>query len=55
MEVIELEGLPIEAIVRIKQLTNILKKDKGVALRMIDELIDEINWDIAFSNSQDVF
>lgn len=53
MEVLELEGLPAEVIEKIRQLTDILKRDKGGALKMIDELIDEIKWDIAFSNSQD--
>ncbi|MBF0457835.1 MAG: hypothetical protein HQK99_08075 [Nitrospirae bacterium] len=53
MEVLELEGLPVEAIERMRQLADILKNDKGGALKMIDELIDEIQWDVAFSNSQD--
>ncbi|MBF0321010.1 MAG: hypothetical protein HQL01_14520 [Nitrospirae bacterium] len=53
MEVIELEGLSIEIIDRIRQLADILKNDKGGALKIIDELIDEIKWDMAFSNSQD--
>ncbi|MBF0459609.1 MAG: hypothetical protein HQK99_17110 [Nitrospirae bacterium] len=52
MEVFELDGLPIEAVQRIRQLADILKNDKGGALKMIDELIDEIKWDLAFNNSQ---
>ncbi|MEO5360465.1 MAG: hypothetical protein H7843_08445 [Nitrospirota bacterium] len=54
MAIIELEGLSMEAIERIRQLADILKNDEGYALKMIDELIDEINWDVAFSSSQDV-
>jgi hypothetical protein len=53
LEVLELEGLPMEAIERIRQLADILKYDKGDALKMIDELIDDIKWDLAFRNSQD--
>ncbi|MBF0565740.1 MAG: hypothetical protein HQK89_10890 [Nitrospirae bacterium] len=53
METIDVSGLSKDAIERVKQLTDFLKHDNVTALKMIDELIDDIKWDIAFSNSQD--
>ncbi|MBF0337212.1 MAG: hypothetical protein HQL05_05210 [Nitrospirae bacterium] len=53
METIDVSGLSKEAIERVMQLFDFLKQDSATTLKIIDELIDDIKWDIAFSNSQD--
>ncbi|MBF0537336.1 MAG: hypothetical protein HQL03_03680 [Nitrospirae bacterium] len=53
METIDVSGLSKDAIERLKQLFDFLKQDNVTTLKVIDELIDDIKWNIAFSKSQD--